>query len=203
MRIAIYSGSFNPIHTGHIRLAEHILSHTDTEELWFVVSPNNPLKNPKTLTDEKKRLRWVESAIEDYERETGKKSRMAASDVELDLPRPSFTVNTLRYLTGRYPQHQFSLVIGSDNMARFDQWREWEYILQHYPIIVYPRTGDNLTALQQQYPQMQVLKDAPLFDISATMIREKVAKGEDISEFVAPSVEKELKNTNNSPLINH
>ncbi len=126
---------------------------------------------------------------------------MAASDVELGLPRPSFTVNTLRYLTGRYPQHQFSLVIGSDNMARFDQWREWEYILQHYPIIVYPRTGDNLTALQQQYPQMQVLKDAPLFDISATMIREKVAKGEDISEFVAPSVEKELKNTNNSPFI--
>lgn len=194
MHIAIYSGSFNPIHKGHILLAAHILQHTDIEQVWFVVSPNNPLKERHTLMDENKRLQLVQAAIADYEQATQQSGGMIASDVEFTLPRPSYTVSTLRHLTAHYPEHRFSLVIGSDNMACFSQWKDWEYILAHYPILVYPRKGDDMAQLQAAYPQMQVLHDAPLFNVSSTAIRQMLQAGQDISACVYPSVAKALAN---------
>lgn len=130
--IGIYGGSFNPVHFGHVGLAEWIVGHTDVDEVWLMVSPNNPLKDPNILADEQVRLAQVRQAI------AGKKG-LVASDFEFHLPRPSYTANTLRALTKTYPEHRFSLIIGEDNLSIFDQWREYEYILANYRLLVYPR----------------------------------------------------------------
>ena len=122
MRIGIYGGSFNPVHFGHIGLAKWVIEHTDLDELWLLVSPNNPLKPAHSLAPEDQRLAAVREAVKDI-------SRVKASDFEFSLPRPSYTANTLRALQQAYPTDEFTLVIGEDNLALFTQWREWESIL--------------------------------------------------------------------------
>lgn len=179
--IGIYSGSFNPIHLGHTSLAEYILKNTDLDEIWLLVSPNNPLKNRADLMDEKLRFEMAEIAVENME-------NIKASDFEFHLPKPSYTVNTLKALSCQFPEHHFSLIIGSDNMALFDKWKDYDYILSHYPIIVYPRKGDDLESLIKKYPQMQILQNAPMFDVSSTEIRDKIAKNEDVSNLIDAKV---------------
>ena len=179
MKIGIYGGSFNPVHYGHIGLAQWVLAHTDLEEVWLMVSPNNPLKKGDTLAPEAARLAAVREAVQDL-------PGIEASDFEFALPRPSYTANTLRALQHAYPQHVFSLIIGEDNLAIFDHWREYAYIAENYRIFVYPRRSnspqDGLTGkagLTTQWSnsvavkELVFLKDAPLFDISSTEIRNK------------------------------
>ncbi len=170
----LYPGSFNPVHNGHIHLAEYALAHTQAEELWFIVSPNNPLKAPHELWDERLRFNLLQEAIAD-------KTDMKVSDVEFALPRPSYTANTLRALQAQFPDKQFALLIGEDNMQVFDKWREHEWIKEHYPIYVYPRGKDKgqrtkdkgLTPLHSTF---HILHSAPLCPISSTEIREILAQ---------------------------
>lgn len=167
-KVGIYGGSFNPVHFGHVGLAKWVIEHTDLDELWLLVTPNNPLKPTGILAPEEERLAAVSEAVKDI-------PQIKASDFEFHLPRPSYTANTLRELQKAYPQHEFTLVIGEDNLAIFDQWREYEYIASNFRVFVYPRnqhhpiTQNNLSILNN--PNMVYLKGAPLFDISSTAIR--------------------------------
>ena len=162
-RIGIYGGSFNPVHWGHVGLAEWVVAHTDLDEVWLMVSPNNPLKDPHILADERVRLEQVRAAI------AGKKG-LVASDFEFHLPRPTYTAETLQALGKAYPEHEFTLIIGEDNLAIFDKWREYGYILANYRIFVYPRHGCQ-SAGKAYGGDVHVLRDAPFFDISSTEIR--------------------------------
>lgn len=181
MKIGIFSGSFNPIHLGHTRLAAFIRQQAGLDEVWLMVSPNNPLKAASELMDEKLRYHLAQLATAELE-------GIRPSDFELHLPRPSYTINTLEQLTAAYPQHQFSLIIGSDNMAIFHKWKDWQRILALYPIIVYPREGDDLAALKQKYPMMHVIDNAPLLNISATEIRAHLQDDTLLREWLHPDV---------------
>ena len=181
MKIGIFSGSFNPIHLGHTRLAAFIRQQAGLDEVWLMVSPNNPLKAASGLMDEKLRYHLAQLATAELE-------GIRPSDFELHLPRPSYTINTLEQLTAAYPQHQFSLIIGSDNMAIFHKWKDWQRILALYPIIVYPREGDDLAALKQLYPMMHVIEGAPLLNISATEIRAHLQDDTLLREWLHPDV---------------
>ena len=167
-KIGIYGGSFNPVHFGHVGLAKWVIEHTDLDELWLMVSPNNPLKPAGILAPEEERLAGVQQAIKDI-------PGLKACDFEFHLPRPSYTANTLRELQKAYPEHEFTLIIGEDNIAIFDRWREYEYILENFRIFVYPRKGEK-SILNSQFsilnsPNVTFLEGAPLFDISSSAIR--------------------------------
>ena len=170
MKIGIYGGSFNPIHFGHIGLAQWVIEHTDLDELWLMVSPNNPLKDKNILADEQDRLREAKEAIE----QLGDKGiGIVVSDFEFTLPRPTYTANTLRELQKRYPEHDFTLIIGEDNLEIFDKWREYQYILDNYRIFVYPRHDCSPYSLPTA-KDLQVLTGAPYFDISSTYLRKNL-----------------------------
>ena len=176
-KVGIYGGSFNPVHFGHVGLAKWVIEHTDLDELWLLVTPNNPLKPVDSLAPEQERLATVREAIRDI-------PHVVASDFEFSLPRPSYTANTLRALQKAYPEYEFTLVIGEDNLAIFTQWREYEFILKNFRIFVYPRRSNSskngLTGeagLTTQWSnsvavkELRFLSNAPYFDISSTQIR--------------------------------
>lgn len=181
MNIGVYPGSFNPIHNGHVELSMYICKHCGLDEIWLLVSPNNPLKDSAELWDEQFRLCLAKVATEHI-------PQIRVSDFEFHLPRPSYTADTLKDMTIQYPEHRFSLIIGSDNLAIFNRWRNYEYILSHYPLIVYPRQGDDMHLLQKQYPDIQIVSDAPLLPVSSTMIRQYLRSGKSVAEWVAPKV---------------
>ena len=174
MKIGIYGGSFNPVHFGHVGLAKWVIENTDLDELWLLVSPNNPLKPAGILAPEEERLAAVREAIKDI-------PGLVASDFEFSLPRPSYTANTLRALQAAYPEHEFTLVIGEDNLAIFDHWREYEYILENFRIFVYPRTSSRQSGGVASAEEgilkitnaknIVFLAQAPLFNISSTELR--------------------------------
>ena len=166
MKIGIYGGSFNPIHFGHIGLAKWVLENTDLDELWLMVSPNNPLKDKSILADEHERLVAAKEAIKDI-------PGLVASDFEFALPRPNYTANTLRALAQACPEHEFTLIIGEDNLSIFDKWREYQYILDNYRVFVYPRHGNSTYTLPHT-KDLRVLTGAPYFDISSTELRQKL-----------------------------
>lgn len=170
MKIGIYGGSFNPIHFGHTGLARWVLENTDLDEVWLMVSPNNPLKDKNILADEQERL---EKAIGDGRLAIDKRIRV--SDFEFHLPRPTYTANTMRALAREYPEHEFTLIIGEDNLQIFDKWRESDFLLTHFRIFVYPRHGCPIYEIPQAR-DLQILKNAPYFDISSTEIRKNLHK---------------------------
>lgn len=182
MKIGLYFGSFNPIHVGHLIIANHILNETDIQKIWFVVSPQNPFKLSHTLLNEYDRLHLVKKAIENDD-------RMRASDIEFKLPKPSYTVHTLAYLSEKYPSYQFHVLMGSDSFQNLGKWKNAEVIVARYPIIVYKRPGyevaNNLNA------NVQVM-NAPLLEISATHVRELAQQGKSIKYLVPPAVEEEI-----------
>jgi nicotinate-nucleotide adenylyltransferase len=169
-KIGIFGGSFNPIHYGHIVLAQAVQKQCGLDEVWLVVSPQNPLKQQADLLDDRLRLELARKALEGVE-------GVYASDYEFRLPKPSYTWNTLQHLSADYPDDEFFLLIGGDNWAHFERWRQWKDILRNYKVIVYPR--DN-------YPGTIEL---PLLDVSSTEIRQKVKAGERISGLVPKCVE--------------
>ena len=190
MKVGIYGGSFNPIHFGHTGLAKWVLEHTDLDEVWLMVSPNNPLKDKSILADEQERLTAVKEAIGDGILAMGdeaKGKRIWVSDFEFHLPRPTYTANTLRALAREYPEHEFTLIIGEDNLQIFDQWREYQYILDNYRVFVYPRQdkagtqGATQPAAGTQPREATLpakgtifLTGAPYFDISSTELRKNL-----------------------------
>jgi len=179
-RIGIYSGSFNPIHVGHRKLAEYLIDNELVDEVWFVVSPCNPLKKQEEVIDEYIRLEMLLMAIR-YQ------PRFKASDVEFTMPVPSYSIDTLHELTSLYPDFLFTLIIGSDNALVFDQWKDYTQILNEFPLLVYPRHGYDFESVAGIYPQMQLL-NSPYFDISSTQIREFITQRKDVSQWLHPSV---------------
>jgi nicotinate-nucleotide adenylyltransferase len=173
MKVGIYGGSFNPIHFGHIGLAEWIAHNTDIDEIWLMVSPNNPLKDSTILADEHIRLQEARIATQHIK-------TIKVSDFEFNLPRPNYTANTLRKLSQAYTDYEFTLIIGEDNLNIFTKWRDYTYILANYRIFVYPRRG-NKQSVNETIANMQIktikelryLQDAPYYDISSTELRAK------------------------------
>ena len=178
MHIGLYFGSFNPIHTGHLIIASHVLANTDVDKIWFVVSPHNPLKESASLLSEHNRLHLVQLAIEDN-------NGFRASNVEFSLPRPSFTVDTLAYLTEKFPLEKFSVVMGGDSYQNIGRWKNHEQILKYYDLYVYNRPGFPVEI--PEGARVQVL-DAPLLDISASYIRRQLQAGKSIRYLVPDPV---------------
>ncbi len=178
MKICIFGGSFNPLHNGHIALAQAVLDGRLADEVWLMVSPQNPFKQQADLLPEHLRLELARMGVDDT-------SGIYVSDFEFHLPRPSYTWKTLKALSETYPEDEFSLLIGGDNWAAFDRWANPEYILRHHSIIIYPREGSPLHA-KSLPPHVSVLH-APLFPVSSTQVRELLKKGKDVSELVPPA----------------
>lgn len=189
IRVGLYFGSFNPIHIGHLSLAEYLIEHNIVDEVWFVVSPNNPLKSKAELLDHHLRFDMVRGAI------TEKDFPFKACDTEFTMPVPSYTINTLHILSEQYPIISFSLLIGSDNALVFDKWKDYQSILNEYPIFVYPRHGYDFKEVEKKYPQMKLL-NTPYYEISSTEIRKKIAENEDYSMLVTPEVKRFIERNN-------
>ena len=178
MKIGIYGGSFNPIHFGHTGLALWVVENTDLDEVWLMVSPNNPLKDTSILADEQVRLQEAKEAL----RRLGDGAKgIVVSDFEFALPRPNYTANTLRELQKQYPQHEFTLIIGEDNLEIFPKWREYTYLLENFRILVYPRkgSGKSIEQMMQELEtahikEVQLLANAPYFEISSTELRKNL-----------------------------
>ena len=178
-RVAIFGGSFDPIHNGHLALAGEVLLRGLADEVWFMVTPQNPHKQGCTLSDELLRLQMVQMAVEEMD-------GVKACDFEFSLPRPSYTLNTLNALDEAFPEKEFILLIGADNWEKFDRWYKGDEILSRYGIIVYPRGDEEMP----QLPANVVWLPARLYDVSSTMVREAVASGRGISDLVTPGVER-------------
>ncbi|MDE6347099.1 MAG: nicotinate-nucleotide adenylyltransferase [Bacteroides sp.] len=183
MDIGIFSGSFNPIHIGHLALANYLCEYAGLDEVWFMVTPHNPLKEESGLMDDRLRLKLVRLAVEGY-------PRFRASDFEFHLPRPSYTVHTLDALKQAYPADTFHLIIGSDNWMLFPRWYQSERILAENRLLVYPRPGYPVEA--GSLPPHVGWVDAPVFEISSTFIRRAMEEGRDVRYFLHPAVYKEL-----------
>ena len=182
MRIGLFFGSFNPIHIGHLIIANAMATTTDLEQVWFVVSPQNPFKKTKSLLHEFDRLDMVERAIADN-------SRLKVTNIEFSMPKPSYTIDTLTWLGEKYPQHTFRLIVGEDNLAQFANWKNHERILEYYGLNVYPRPQAAGSTFKT-HPNVQLV-DAPLLDISATYIRDRIRSGRSI-RYMVPDVVEEM-----------
>ena len=179
MKVGLFFGSFNPIHTGHMIIANIVLETTDVEQIWFVVSPQNPFKKNKSLLSEYNRIDMVREAIfDDY--------KFRASDVEFAMPKPSYTVDTLTYLSEKHPENSFKLIIGGDNLASFPKWKNYEMILEKYGLIVYPRPNARSSSLLENDNVEMV--EAPEVDISATLIRKMVRDKRSVKYLVPEGV---------------
>ena len=182
MKIGLYFGSFNPIHTGHLIIANHVLNYSDLKKIWFVLSPQNPLKQSSSLLNEYQRLHLVRLAVEES-------NQLAASDVEFKLPRPSYTIDTLTYLKEKYPQHEFSIIMGSDSYQNIHKWKNYEKIIAENQVIVYKRRGFEII---QNISSVMILEDTPMIDISATYIRNLVKDRKSIKYLVPDNVMQEI-----------
>lgn len=179
-KVGLFFGSFNPIHIGHLVIAEYMAEFTPMEQVWFVVSPRNPLKKKETLLNESHRIRMVRLAIE-YD------TRFKASSIEFDMPRPSYTINTLAYLSEKYPKIEFSLILGLDNVATLPKWKNYEALLKNYKIYVYPRIYSSDKPSLLRHPSI-VLTEAPIVELSSTFIRKAISEGKSIMHMVPPQV---------------
>lgn len=179
MKIGLYFGSFNPIHVGHLIIANHILEQTEMDKLWFVVTPHNPHKKKKSLADNYDRLHLVNLAIEDNE-------KMQSSTVEFNLPQPSYTIDTLTYLKEKYPEKKFVLIMGGDNLEGFHKWKNYEMILENYEIMVYKRPSYTVPELAN-HKNINIL-DAPLLEISSSHIRALIKEDKSFKYLVTDKV---------------
>lgn len=185
-RTGIFGGSFNPIHKGHTALARQIIRQRLVDELWFVVSPQNPLKADSNLMDDTLRLKMVQAATRNIK-------NVSASDFEFHLPRPSYMFQTLTQLTKTYPDRAFTLIIGADNWCLFDNWYNWQEILAQWPLIIYPREG--YTIKDETLPQSVTMLHCPLYPISSTEIREKLKNNKSVERWMNKNVLKILSKT--------
>lgn len=177
----MFFGSFNPVHIGHMAIANYIAEYSSLKEIWFVVSPHNPLKAKESLLKDRDRLYMTELAI-------GEDPRFRVSDVEFTLPQPSYTIDTLAWLAEKYPARSFTLIMGEDNLTTLHKWKNVEMLVKQYPIIVYPRLYPGTKSskrLEEIIAMASVMKiDAPVMDISGTFIRSAIKAGKDVSWFV-------------------
>jgi nicotinate-nucleotide adenylyltransferase len=181
MKIGLFFGSFNPVHIGHMAIANYMAEFTDLQQVWFVVSPHNPLKKKSSLLADQQRLHMVRLAI-------GDNNKYKASNIEFKLPQPSYTVVTLAHLREKYPQHEFALILGADNLESFPKWKNYEHMLEEYELYVYPRPEASGGQLRT-HPKVK-WTEAPYMDISSTFLRESIKQKKDIRYFIpAPAWE--------------
>lgn len=181
-KIGLFFGSFNPIHIGHLILANYIVENTDMDELWFVVSPQNPFKDKKSLLKDHNRLDMVQMAIKNY-------PNMRASNVEFSLPKPSYTIDTLTYLHEKYPDYSFSLIMGEDNLENLHKWKNADMLIKNHHIIVYPRVFDREKQVSDPIQHENIsLIQAPMIEISATEIRTMIKEGKNVRPMLPPEV---------------
>ncbi len=180
-KTGLFFGSFNPVHIGHLILANYILEHSDMDELWFVVSPQNPFKEKKSLLKDHNRLDMVQLALQNY-------PQMRASNVEFSLPRPSYTIDTLTYLHEKYPDVAFSLIMGEDNLKNLHKWKNADVLIQNHQIIVYPRMFEGKMEQPVAEHENIIPIKAPVIELSATEIRRMIKEGKNVRPMLPPEV---------------
>ncbi|MFT5215121.1 MAG: nicotinate-nucleotide adenylyltransferase [Glaciecola sp.] len=173
MKIGLYFGTFNPIHVGHLTIANHMAEYSDLDQVWFVVTPHNPFKKKSSLLDNNHRFQMVDRAVEDY-------PKLSVSDIEFKLPQPNYTINTLTHLEEKYPDYEFALIMGEDNLKSFHKWKNYELILERYHIYVYPRISDGIIETQFDNHSKIHKVDAPIMELSSTFIRKAIKDGKNI-----------------------
>lgn len=181
MKIGLYFGSFNPIHIGHLVIANHLAEYSDLNEIWFVVTPHNPFKNKSSLLDNYQRLEMVYRATKDYK-------KLKASDIEFGLPQPNYTVNTLAYLQEKHPNYAFSLIMGEDNLDGFHKWKNYDVILENHDIYVYPRLSDKKVTAQFDGHKKIHHINAPIMQLSSTSIRKAIKEGKNVKPLLPEHV---------------
>ena len=181
-KVSLFFGSFNPIHIGHLILANYILENSDMAELWFVVSPQNPFKDKKSLLSDHNRLDMVQLAVKNY-------PNMRVSNVEFSLPKPSYTIDTLTYLKEKYPDHSFALIMGEDNLKGLPKWKNSDKLIENYQIIVYPRLfeGEKQEKEFSKHDHISMI-NAPIIELSATEIRNMIKNGKNVRPMLPPEV---------------
>jgi nicotinate-nucleotide adenylyltransferase len=188
MKIGLFFGTFNPIHVGHLIIANHMAQHAHIDQVWLVVTPHNPHKEKSTLLADHLRLDMVRDAIFDT-------PHLKASDIEFHLPKPNYTISTLTYLQEKYPQDEFCLLLGEDNLRSFHKWYNWEQILAKHQIFIYPRLIEEGIEYQQNpllaaHPNIELVNDVPILGISASHVRKRLAAGKDCSFLLTEPVAK-------------
>lgn len=189
MKIGLYFGTFNPIHVGHLAIANHMAEYSDLDKIWMVITPHNPFKKKSSLLSNHHRYRMVDIALEEYD-------KIAPSKIEFDLPQPNYTVNTLAVLEEKYPDHEFCLIMGEDNLKSLHKWKNYGVILERHDIYVYPRISEG--AIEHQFmghPKIHRVA-APIMEISSTAIRKGIAAGKNIRPLLPEGVWKEVDEMN-------
>lgn len=181
MKIGLYFGTFNPIHIGHLTIANHLAEHSDLDKIWFVVTPHSPFKKKSSLLDNRQRFEMVYRATKDYD-------KLEPSDIEFDLPQPNYTINTLTYLQEKYPKYEFSLIMGEDNLKSFHKWKNFELILEHHDIYVYPRISEGKIETQFENHSKIHKVNAPIMELSSTFIRASIKDGKNVRPMLPENV---------------
>ncbi len=178
LKVGLYFGSYNPIHIGHLAIANYMVEYTDIDQLWFVVTPQNPHKKKANLLNDYQRLEMVHRAVEGDD-------RLRASNIEFQLPKPSYTVNTLAYLKDQHPNNHFVILIGSDNLENFHKWKNYESIIENFGVIVYPRPDFDRSKVHIE-KNITIAEGAPQMEISSSFIRKAINEGKDVRHFMPP-----------------
>ena len=181
MKEGLYFGTFNPIHIGHLTIANYLVEHSDLDQDWFVVTPQSPFKKKSSLLDDHQRLEMVYLATKDYD-------KLRPSDIEFGLKQPNYTIDTLTYLFEKFPKHEFSLIMGEDNLKSFHKWKNYEQILENHEILVYPRLSDDKTENKfEDHPKIFNIS-APIMELSSTFIRKNIKAGKNVRPMLPDKV---------------
>ena len=181
MKVGLYFGSFNPIHIGHLIIANQLVENSDLDQVWFVVTPHNPFKKKSSLLDNHQRLEMVYLATKDYD-------KLQPCDIEFNLPQPNYTVNTLAHLREKHPTHDFSIIMGEDNLKSFHKWKNYEVILEDYHVYVYPRISNGVVETQfTNHPKISRV-EAPIIELSSTLIRKSIKANRNVKPLLSESV---------------
>lgn len=181
MKIGLYFGTFNPIHVGHLIIANHLAENSDLDEIWMVVTPHNPLKKKAGLLEDYHRLYMIHLATENY-------PKIKPSDIEFKLPQPNYTINTLIHLKEKFPKHEFSLIMGEDNLKSLKKWKNYEIIVKDYHLYVYPRISEDTVPEEFiNHPHIHKV-DAPIVELSSTFIRNSIKEGKNIRPMIDTKV---------------
>ena len=181
MKVGLYFGTFNPIHIGHLTIANYLVEHSDLDQVWFVVTHQSPFKKKSSLLDDHQRLEMVYLATKDYD-------KLRPSDIEFGLKQPNYTIDTLTYLFEKFPKHEFSLIMGEDNLKSFHKWKNYEQILENHEILVYPRLSDDKTENKfEDHPKIFNIS-APIMELSSTFIRKNIKAGKNVRPMLPDKV---------------